>query len=83
MILTEPEVSYIWDVDGIRVEFVNSRQILDQRIFHQLAMDRIKKLPNFVTEKTWRGIVRDKLARAEVIVPPPDATPAGQLLTAG
>ena len=78
-VITEPDVSYIWDVDGVRIEFSNSRQILDQRMFHQLAMDRVKKLPNFVSEKVWRGIVREKLAKAEVIVPPQDTTPGGQL----
>ena len=78
-IQTEPEYGYIWDVDGARVEFTNAREILDQRIFHQRVMDRVRKLPNFVDEKVWRAVIREKLINMEVVVPPEDTTSTGQL----
>ena len=77
---TEPEYGYIWDVDGARVEFANAREILDQRIFHQRVMDRVRKLPNFVDEKIWRAVIREKLLTMEVVIPPEDTTTSGQLM---
>lgn len=77
MLETEPP-TWIWDVDGARLE-VDTATIMDQRRFHAVAVERLQKWPNFVKDDTWRGLVRERLARVQRAPVPEDATKEGQL----
>lgn len=74
---TDPPV-WIWDVDGARIE-MDIKDIMDQRRFHVLAIEKLNKWPNLVKPLVWQGIVRERLARIKTVKVPEDATRRGQL----
>lgn len=74
---TDPP-TWIWDVDGQRLE-VTTEQLMDQRAFAKVAVERLDKLPALVKATTWEGIVRERLEAATKIKVPEDATREGQL----
>jgi len=73
---TDPP-TYIWDVDAARIELTVD-DLMDQRRFHKLVVQRLNKWPNMVKPSVWQTIVRDRLARVEVVEVPEDATREGQ-----
>lgn len=74
---TDPP-TWIWDVDGARLE-LTTQELMDQRRFHGLAMERLRKWPNFIQDEEWRKMVRDRLLKATTVSVPEDATKEGQL----
>jgi hypothetical protein len=74
---TDPP-TWIWDVDGVRLE-VTTEQLMDQRAFMKVAVERLNKLPAFVKATTWETIVRERLEALKEVEVPEDATKEGQL----
>jgi hypothetical protein len=74
---TDPP-TWIWDVDGVRLE-VTTEQLMDQRAFARVAVERLNRLPALVKASTWEGIVRERIEAVEEVEVPEDATREGQL----
>lgn len=73
---TDPP-TYIWDVDGARIE-LTVEDLMDQRRFQKLVITKLNKWPSMVRPATWQKIVRESLTRLEIIEVPFDATKEGQ-----
>lgn len=74
---TQPP-TYIWDVDGRRIELTTA-DLMDQRRFHVRAIEELDKWPQLIKNATWVKLVREKLGALETVEVPEDATREGQL----
>lgn len=74
---TDPP-TWIWDVDGARIELTTA-ELTDQRAFGQKVIDGLNKWPSPIKPGAWQAIIRDRLATAEIVDVPDDATKRGQL----
>lgn len=77
VILETDPPTWIWSVDAARLE-CTSEDILDQRRFQRLAMEKLQKITYTVKPNVWLDIVRPRVARAERIGVPEDASKQGQ-----
>ena len=73
---TEPPM-YIWDVDGIRLEFEYD-DLIDQRRFGKVVGMRTNKIPLPVKGDTWFDLVRAHMLDVDEREVPIDATREGQ-----
>jgi len=73
---TDPP-TYIWDVDAARIE-LSAEDLMDQRRFHKLVVEKLNKWPNMVKPFVWQELIRDRLANVQVVHVPEDATREGQ-----
>lgn len=76
-VMTDP-VTWIVEVDGAEIE-IATEQLLDQRKFAAVVVERASKLPNPVKPDEWAKGIRERLARARVIEVPDDGSREGQL----
>lgn len=67
------------DVDGHRIE-LTTEDLLDQRKFRKLCVERIHKLPPLMKGLQWDKIVTDRLDNLEIMAAPQDAGVDGQFL---
>ena len=74
---TEPPI-WIWDVNGARIE-LDTTELKDQGRFHTKAMEKLNIWPNLVKPREWAILVREKLAKVELVPVPPDAKPEGMM----
>lgn len=77
--LTTDPITWIWDVNGHRVELTTD-QLMDQKRFHERCVDAINKWPIPVKPHTWQQIVSERLAVATIVEVPVDATLQGQVM---
>jgi hypothetical protein len=73
---TDPP-SYIWDVDGARLELAQD-DLMDQRKFNKVVFATLDKWPTMIKAYVWQGIIRERLARLETVKVPEDASREGQ-----
>lgn len=76
-LLTDP-VTWIWDVDGARIE-LTTRELKEQARWHTRVIEELRKWPLTVKPAEWAKIVRVHLAAVEVQEVPEDARPVGQM----
>lgn len=77
--LTTSPPTWIWDVDGERLE-LTTEQLKDQGRFHSVAIETINKWPRAIKPGEWAALIRSKLEHVEIVEVPPDARPDGQML---
>jgi hypothetical protein len=68
--------TWIWDVDGVRVELTTD-QLKDQQRFHSVCMERLNKWPKLIKPNEWATLIRQKLEHVILVDVPPDARPDG------
>jgi hypothetical protein len=73
---TDPP-SYIWDVDGARLELTLD-DLMTQRKFNAVVFAKLDKWPTLIKVAKWQEIIRERLARIEVVAVPNDASREGQ-----
>jgi hypothetical protein len=76
--VTTSPPTWIWDVDGARVE-LTTEQLKDQGRFHTIAIEVLNKWPKMIKPGEWATLIRNKLENVEIIEAPPDARPEGQM----
>jgi len=76
--ITTSPPTWIWDVDGARVE-LTTEQLKDQGRFHTIAIEVLNKWPRLIKPNEWATLIRQKLESVEIIEAPPDARPEGQM----
>jgi hypothetical protein len=76
-ILTDPPI-WIMGVDGKRIEFSCTSEMLNQRIFHARCVERVHVFPRMITQNAWREIIQRLLDKVEEIEAPEDAGIGGE-----
>ena len=77
-LLTEPP-TWIVAVNGERLE-MDSETLLNQRKFRVIVLSRLKIVSHFMKQADWDKLIGAKVAEAEDLEAPADASPEGQLL---
>ncbi len=76
--LTTSPPTWIWDVDGERLE-LPTEALKDQSRFHTVCIETLNKWPRLIKPNEWATLIRNKLENVEIIEAPPDARPDGQM----
>lgn len=74
---TDP-VTWIWDINGARLE-IDTATLMDQRKFQARAIEVLSLWPVLIKPATWKKMIMEKLASADTVEVPEDATREGQL----
>lgn len=77
--LTTTPPTWIWDVNGARIELATEDLMLQAR-FQKRCLEELNRWPLPIKLNRWRALVQERLDRAEVVEVPVDATDAGYLL---
>lgn len=76
--LTTTPPTWLWDVNGARIQLTTA-QLMDQGRCQARVIDALNVWPEKIKPQAWKRLVTEKLANAEVIQAPDDATRKGQL----
>ena len=63
-IMTDP-IQWEWEVNGQKLVFHNTEQIMNQEIFRKLCMEKLDKLPYPVKKDRWTKIISRALENVE------------------
>jgi hypothetical protein len=74
---TSPPTWFI-TVDGVRME-CDTDELLEQRKFRKLCLERVHKLPTMVKQPKWDRMIGKLIEHVDIIQAPEDAGPEGQL----
>lgn len=74
--LTTDPVTWIWDVDGARIELTTD-ELKDQARFHRKCMDVLNKWPFTLKPQAWSALIREQLKTVEIQQVPEESTPDG------
>lgn len=71
--------TWIVDMEGERVE-CETPELLSQRRFQTLCMERINRCPTPTNQTRWANIINDLLTKVDIIPAPEDASAYGQFI---